>query len=173
MDNNLENLAAHIHRWTPFIQKDEPKIPINLCDYINELKTDFQKLYPNLTIEVTHDNPVWIELAKSYFFTLIRNLIDNANYWTSGKPNPLVKITILQDGQLTIVRISDNGRGIPVQERKWIFIPGWSAKPQGSGIGLKLAGEAANALGGQLVLVNGSEMENGATFELRIPEVKK
>jgi signal transduction histidine kinase len=173
MDKNLENLASHVHRWAPFLQRDEPKQTIDLCQYIEGLKSDFQKEYPNLKMEVVYTEPITTEIATSYLFTLVRNLVDNANYWTSSKPQPLVRITILEEAERAIVRISDNGKGIPEEERKCIFIPGWSSKPNGSGIGLKLAGEAANALGGELVLLNHSEIDNGATFELRIPEVRK
>lgn len=173
MDNNLENLASHIHIWTPFIQRDEPKQIIDLCQYIEEQKIEFQKLYSNLAIDIVYSEQITIEVPTSYLFTILRNLVDNASYWTAEKQRPLVRITILQEGSLTILRISDNGRGISAQERRLVFIPGWSSKPHGSGIGLKLAGEAAYALGGELVLLNQSEIETGATFELRITGVKR
>ena len=173
MDRDLEDLASQIHRWTPFLQRDEVKQTIDLCQYIEGLKLDFQKEYPNLRIDVVCTKRITTELAPTYLFTLVRNLVDNSSYWTASKPEPLVRITILEEEGMTILRISDNGRGISEEERKYIFIPGWSSKPNGSGIGLKLAGEAANALGGELVLLHQSEIDNGATFELRIPQVNK
>jgi signal transduction histidine kinase/anti-sigma regulatory factor (Ser/Thr protein kinase) len=173
MDNDLDDFAAQVHRWTPFIQREETRQTVELCQYTREVISNLQKQYPELKFEILCRNPITTELATSYFLSIVRNLVDNSNYWTASRPERLVRITIDDDAERAIVRVSDNGRGIPDEDWENIFIPGWSSKPQGSGIGLKLAGEAATALGGELVLLHHSEMDKGASFELRLPLVKK
>jgi signal transduction histidine kinase len=173
MDNNLDDLAAQVHRWTPFIQMEEAKQTLELCQYLRDLVSNLKNQYPEMKFEVVCRNPIRIELATAYFSSIIRNLVDNSNYWTASKPERLVRITIFDDAEKAILRVSDNGTGISDEIRNNIFIPGWSSKPNGSGIGLKLAGEAANAIGGVLVLLHDSEIDKGASFELRLPIVKK
>jgi len=146
---------------------------VELCEYFGELRLDLEKQYPNLKFEVICPKPVPAEIAKNYFWTIAKNLVDNSNYWTAKSQEPLVRFTIGENRNMAIVRISDNGSGIQAEDRRNIFIPGWSLKPDGSGIGLKLAGEAAYILGGQLVLLHNSEFDTGTTFELRLPLVKK
>ena len=50
------------------------------------------------------------------------------------------------------IRISDDGPGIPAELRASVFEPFVTSKPDGTGLGLTIAREAAQSLGGDLVL---------------------
>ncbi|MGH7575053.1 MAG: ATP-binding protein [Longimicrobiales bacterium] len=75
------------------------------------------------------------------------------------------------DGVEAVIRvhICDEGPGISPELREQIFRPFYTTKPYGSGIGLPLALQAAEAHRGRLYLERRSELERGAEFVLELP----
>jgi len=69
--------------------------------------------------------------------------------------------------QSAVVEIEDNGEGIPHADLQRIFIPFFTTKPQGHGIGLALAHRVITEHGGTLTASNRSE--GGAVFTVRLP----
>ena len=62
--------------------------------------------------------------------------------------------------------IEDNGLGIANSEN--LFVPFYTTKPTGSGVGLALAQQIARAHGGEIRLVNREDSE-GARATVRLP----
>lgn len=79
----------------------------------------------------------------------------------------VVSTTRRPDGRL-IVRVSDNGPGVPEAVRDRIFEPFFTTKPegQGTGLGLAVAYGIVRDAGGSLTLEPG---EGGATFQIELP----
>lgn len=95
------------------------------------------------------------------------NLVRNASEAASAADAPSVTVTCnLQDGELTIA-VADNGPGLNEQQRERIFVPFYTTKPDGSGIGLSLARQIAVAHRGRIE-VHANEPQ-GAVFSLILP----
>jgi signal transduction histidine kinase len=70
-------------------------------------------------------------------------------------------------GNAMIIRVADNGPGIPRELRRRVFEPGFSTKQTGWGIGLSLARRIVEENhGGMLVLAPAEASSPGATFEI-------
>lgn len=72
-------------------------------------------------------------------------------------------------GEVIRAHVSDEGSGIGPELRERIFKPFFTTKSHGSGLGLPLALQTAEAHGGRLYLERRSELEAGAEFVLEIP----
>lgn len=99
--------------------------------------------------------------------TILMNLISNALRY--GEPP--VCIVADADDDAVRVRVSDDGPGIPAQDRDRVFERFVALDPSrrrtdSSGLGLAIARDNARALGGDLLLV---PTEAGAAFELTLP----
>jgi len=68
-------------------------------------------------------------------------------------------------GGRPVIDVTDNGPGIPAEARDRIFIPFFTTKPDGSGIGLSLARQIMRLHGGTLTLH--SAPNQGTTFAFR------
>lgn len=66
-----------------------------------------------------------------------------------------------------IIDISDDGPGIPTQSREQVFIPFYTSKREGTGLGLPISKRIVEGLGGQISVVERDA--GGARFTLRIP----
>jgi signal transduction histidine kinase len=66
-----------------------------------------------------------------------------------------------------IIRVSDNGPGIPESIQKKIFQPFFTTKEEGTGLGLSIASRIIKDHNGQIDLE--SKRGDGATFIIRLP----
>jgi two-component system, NtrC family, nitrogen regulation sensor histidine kinase NtrY len=94
------------------------------------------------------------------------NLLRNAADAVVGVDRPRIDVTCeLREGQV-ILAVADNGAGVPEDRRDQIFVPFFTTKAGGSGIGLNLARHIALGHGGQLELRPNSP--RGAVFVLTL-----
>jgi len=105
-----------------------------------------------------------IKIDPQLIEQVLINLIKNAKEAIQQLDDGEVKVTINQaNGQLTI-DITDNGTGITEEAKQKIFMPFYSTKNRGSGIGLSLSKQIMQLHGGDIRLQ--SEIGKGSTFTL-------
>ena len=93
------------------------------------------------------------------------NLIKNALEAVRDQPHPLIDIqAFLTDSQRVSITIRDNGSGIEPEALEKIFIPFYTTKKTGSGIGLSLSRQILQQHNGNLVV--SSQVGQGTTFSL-------
>jgi signal transduction histidine kinase len=109
-------------------------------------------------------NPV-ISTDGDRLLQIVSNLLDNAFAWTPDGGR--IALRLASDNGTVAVSVSDSGPGIGPAERKRIFRPFWSRAGDGTGLGLPIARQLAQAMGGELAL--DSEVGRGSRFELRLP----
>jgi signal transduction histidine kinase len=91
---------------------------------------------------------------------LILNAIQNSN---DGKP--IVLHAEIEGGRLRL-SVSDSGRGVPESIREHLFEPFATGRPDGTGLGLAMVREVADAHGGRAFV---QHRNDGTTFTLEIP----
>lgn len=94
------------------------------------------------------------------------NLLRNAMEALAGRANPRIVLRAFRDAENRVaVLVSDNGPGIAPELRETVFVPFFTTKRDGSGIGLTLARQIAAVHGASL---DHSQTEGGgATFRLK------
>ncbi len=100
---------------------------------------------------------------------VVLNLVVNASQAVGNRTGGTVDITTADEGRTVVVRVRDNGPGVPVELAARIFEPFVTTKEdgEGTGLGLWLSKSIVEGLGGRLVLENPGEP--GACFALRLP----
>lgn len=96
---------------------------------------------------------------------VITNLLQNAFRWTPDEGT--VELVLRQGNGAVHVEIADTGPGIAPEEREEIFRPFHSTDTQGTGLGLPIARELAEALGGRIELE--SSVGQGSRFRFLLP----
>ncbi|WP_461089056.1 sensor histidine kinase [Spirosoma gilvum] len=95
---------------------------------------------------------------------VLLNLIKNAIESMDGMDNPHVQLEALSEGPHVVIRVTDNGPGIEPEALEQIFIPFYTTKKTGSGIGLSLSRQIMQLHGGKLSA--DSTPGQGSTFSL-------
>ena len=169
MRGDLERLDRVAHRFERIGR--EPKYePLDVAEIVERVARYFQARVPTLAnaivIDVTtapdlhavQGDPVLLEWAIE---VLTKNAIDAL----AGRGG---RVSLAADHgdepESVVIRVADDGPGIPSEIRSRVFEPGFSTKQSGWGIGLSLAKRIVEENhGGKLVLANA---EQGATFEI-------
>ena len=88
---------------------------------------------------ILKDTDLAVEADNSLLEQVLINLIVNAIEAVKDRPNPRIVLTgFLANNRKTVIKVADNGGGIPPELLDKIFIPFFSTKKSGSGIGLSL-----------------------------------
>jgi signal transduction histidine kinase len=117
-----------------------------------------------------------VEADPDQLYRILVNLMRNARQAIESDPNrpaerrgkgTIAVSAFVEDG-VSVVRLSDDGPGIPPRLAERLFEPFVSSKSsEGTGLGLTISRELAALHGGDLRLVDSGG--TGATFELRLP----
>jgi signal transduction histidine kinase len=99
------------------------------------------------------------------------NLLTNAVEAVSDALDPMISVHCNSDGECLTITIIDNGKGLP-SEAEEVFVPFYTTKPGGSGIGLSLVRQIAMAHRGT-VRAERNGRAPGATFRLVLPVIAK
>jgi signal transduction histidine kinase/ActR/RegA family two-component response regulator len=124
-----------------------------------------------IELAVTIGNGVDLIVADELRFKqVVLNLLSNAVKFTPDAGH--VAVTASMNDQYLVVAVSDDGPGIPVQDRERIFESfqqgGRGApKEEGTGLGLTLSRRIVELFGGRMWLQ--SELGSGSTFSFSIP----
>jgi len=108
-----------------------------------------------------------IQADDSQIIQVLINLVKNATEAMEGKPDPSLNLVVKRILNHVSIEISDNGSGIPEEVLEKIFVPFYSTKPTGSGIGLSLSRQIIRNHGGQISVQ--SKEDEGTTFKVALP----
>ncbi|MET9958341.1 sensor histidine kinase [Streptomyces sp. NPDC006326] len=99
--------------------------------------------------------------------TVLGNLLDNAVDAVTGVPGARIAVTVRPDEDGLLLRVTDNGPGLPEGAAADVFRRGWSGKGEGRGLGLALVRQVAHRHGGS---AEAAEVPGGgAQFTVRLP----
>jgi signal transduction histidine kinase len=141
---------------------------IEVCTLLKNLELlmedELQKNNIAFSISVVPEN-IEISLDEQLIEQVLINLLKNAIHAVEGRPSPTIEIKALYNkrGRVTI-HVTDNGIGILKEVIDKIFIPFFTTKPSGSGIGLSLSKQIIRLHNGSITAA--SEPEKGTTFTI-------
>jgi signal transduction histidine kinase len=111
----------------------------SLFEHISQLMLP-SLIQKNIDLEMILKDPLMVINADaSLVEQILINLILNAVEAVKGKPEPRIVLSAaLSDGNRSIIKVIDNGSGISDEVMDKIFIPFFSTRKNGNGIGLSL-----------------------------------
>jgi len=122
---------------------------------------------PRVRVAVTDGPDLTIDADPDQLEQLLINLVKNAAEAVAGSPGGVrLHWSLVEKPAPAIeIRVDDDGPGLPPTAN--LFVPFFTTKPGGSGIGLVLCRQIAEAHGGTLSLAN--RTEGGCRATLRLP----
>ena len=147
-----------------------PREPVELGDVLDAAVHGARKRHPGVSFELAgRVDEGTVDGWEGGLRLIVDNLLDNAAL--HGRPSGGSVAVGLEraDGQL-VVRVDDDGPGIPPGERERLLEPfarGVGARPDGTGLGLAIVAQQAALHGGELRLVDSSR--GGLGVEVRLP----
>lgn len=130
------------------------------------LGQNLKKAKVNCTFEI--DNPgLKAQLDSIQFTQVLFNLIINAIY--VSPPNTVIKVKIKSNSSGFIMKVIDQGPGIPPKLKSKVFEPFFTTKPigEGSGLGLSVVHGIVKSHHGEIITYD--NIPNGTVFRIKLP----
>ena len=147
---------------------------IELSPMIEEIFADLAPLAEDKGVALEHDGNATIIGSDTLIYRMLFNLTENAIRY--NRPNSRVQISVSEKDDNVLIRVKDNGFGIPEQYRESIFQPFFrvdksrSREHGGVGLGLALVWEIASLHGGTVKAEESTE--NGTVMLVSLPKKK-
>ena len=144
---------------------------IQLAPMIEEIFTDLAPLAEEDGISLEVEGDGVMTGSDALIYRLLFNLTENAVKY--NRPGGSVRISVTQEPEKLLIRVSDTGCGIPEEFQRSIFQPFFrvdksrSREYGGVGLGLSLVWEIANLHGGSVWVEKSSE--KGTTIAVDLP----
>ncbi|UCF93311.1 MAG: hypothetical protein JSW39_03885 [Desulfobacterales bacterium] len=176
IDENLDQIRSEvarsrqsIDRFLSFTRPAEPMIrevdPHRLLDDILEF-LEKELHFNNIRVIRDYASPLpQLRSDPSRLRQVFQNLILNA--MAAVQKDGEITLTTRSEADGISVTISDNGPGIPEENRAKIFEPLFTTKPGGTGLGLPICAGILEKLGGRISL--GTPSPRGASFVVELP----
>ncbi|WP_405604433.1 sensor histidine kinase [Polaribacter sp. Asnod1-A03] len=171
LSEGLKIIKRRSHHLTSFVDTYRKlaelplpqKVAFNFTEVIENTLLLFRQEFTSKNIKILFNNlnTISINADKQQIEQVIINLISNCLYAFVGIENPEIKIVILEENNRIQLTISDNGVGISDDIKENIFIPYFTTRKDGSGIGLTLSKSIIEAHNGNISF---NSKENNTNF---------
>lgn len=149
-DDIIARMLADTHRLEQvanrfgLIGSEPTKTTVDLREIVCGTVEYFQARMPfrgkGATISASCDNPVETRVNAELLGWVLENLIKNALEAVDPRTGRIAVSLEKNDlRDVAVIKVSDNGRGVPAAEQKKIFSPGHTSKKRGWGLGLTLS----------------------------------
>jgi nitrogen fixation/metabolism regulation signal transduction histidine kinase len=177
----VEALKGLVDEFAQFARLRGPRLlPLDLNRIVSEALRLYGGVLQQGSIQIAQrltDPLPPVRLDPEQMRQVIINLLDNA-IEALGGPNaptpphggaPTITVATRHDPRNAIVTlvVSDNGPGVPAEDRDKIFMPYYSTKGRGSGLGLAIVRRMLVEHGGSIEV--GVARPSGTTFTIELP----
>jgi signal transduction histidine kinase len=173
MQRDLERLEKVSLRFnqigsTPRTKRQD--VVVVLRDAVDYLRRRVRGLGRNIEIVERYEDVPLVDVNRELMEWVVENLVKNA---VEALPEEGGRIEVsakhlARDGVVEVL-VTDTGKGLTAAERRRVFLPGYSTKRKGWGLGLALARRIIEEYHKGRLVVKWSEPGKGTTFSITLP----
>ena len=168
IQSRSKGLSSFVEDYRSSMQIPAPQFKeLNVVTLFSTMKTLFAEEFnqKNIQLSTSVENNLVILADQKLIEQVLINLINNAIYFASKIKYPEIILGAEIKDQNTFITVTDNGQGINGEIIDQIFIPFFSTKEKGSGIGLSLSRQIMQTHKGTISVE--SKKDVGSTFTLK------
>ncbi len=160
-----EGMIRFVSRYRELLHVPEPSAEdVGVAGLLNNVVTLLQPSMKNISIKVKVVPESLIVFAdRQLIDQVLINLVKNAGDALTDTADPQISLAAKFSFGRVIINVTDNGPGIHEDDIDQVFIPFFTTKREGSGIGLSLSRQIMTAHKGDIALESGP---SGTTFSL-------
>ncbi len=140
------------------------KETLNVVEVVKHGLEIFHESYINY---YPQQEKVIAKVDKIQLTRVVTNLVKNAIQALAEVENPLIEVSVKQENNKVIIKVSDNGKGIEDSHKNQIFEPKFTTKSSGMGLGLAMVKTIIEAYNGTISFT--SKLDKGTTFTVILP----
>lgn len=163
--DNLSQIANEFSNFASMPQASNEKIILNeIVETIHDLFRKRDDMDINM-IEPIDD--LYVFADKNHLVRILNNLLKNAIQAIPDNKRGRIEIELNRNGNDAVIRISDNGTGIPDYMKDKVFTPNFTTKSSGTGLGLAISANMIESFNGKIYFE--TNLGKGTDFFVSIP----
>ncbi len=170
INRRSEGLLSFVEDYRKLTRIGKPSIqPVQTGKFVAQLLSLLKQEITarGITVKQTIDPESVIQIDPVLIEQALINILRNAMDALENIADPEITVEFKEDSGYHCLIIKDNGNGISPDELKEVFVPFFTTKKSGSGIGLSLARQILHAHGGTIQL--DSNVTHGTVCSLFLP----
>lgn len=145
-----------------------PKKNVERVELNNVLKSAMDIFDSNDITFHCNKEEIYLNLDKNQIIRVLNNLVKNSIQATESNTEPKVEIILEEKENEVEIRVKDNGKGIPEEDRDLIFEPKFTTKSSGMGLGLPMVRNIIETYNGSVSF--NSVIGLGTEFIIKLPK---
>lgn len=170
----IEQIDSLAHIASEFSNFAKMPIANNEQLHLNTLVSNAYELFreeENIQISLNMtDKECFVFADKTQIMRVLNNLLKNAVQAIPEEQPGIIKIKLEATSTTAIVTVKDNGIGIPEEQADDIFVPNFTTKSSGTGIGLAMSQKIVEMAKGKIYFE--SEIGLGTDFIVELPLIE-
>ena len=165
--DHLQNFVENYRKLAMLPSPKKEKVTLNklLENSLNFMDPLFKEARISVSNTISYNR--WLYVDKLQMEQVLINLLTNSIYALKNKTKKEIEISSEVKDKRVFITISDTGKGVEKEIEDKIFLPFFTTRKQGAGIGLTLSKNIIEAHGGYLVYQN---EENKTSFVICLVE---
>jgi nitrogen fixation/metabolism regulation signal transduction histidine kinase len=163
----IDGLTRIANEFSNFAKMPSPLLEkVELVDIIKNVISIFEQEAVVINFESSH-NIIELQADKDQLIRAINNLLQNSIQAFDSKKDGVIKISIEVEDDFCKISIKDNGKGIPADRQNKVFVPYFTTKSTGTGIGLSITKQIIENHNGKIYFE--SQENKGTIFFVELP----
>jgi signal transduction histidine kinase len=164
MIEQIDTLAHIANEFSNFAKMPKVNLEqVNLKEVVQSTVELFKSDQVEILVNFRIEEPI-VVADKNQCLRVFNNIIKNAVQSIPENRNGKIEINISAENEMILVSVKDNGCGISESMKEKIFVPNFTTKSTGTGLGLAMVKNIITAFGGEIWFE--SDENTGTTFYL-------
>jgi signal transduction histidine kinase len=166
---NLTQIADEFSSFGTLPKASNDTIVLNeVVEHIHDL---FRKR-EDMDIQMAEPmNDIHVFADKNQLVRILNNIVKNATQSIPEGTRGKIDIELSQNDLYAVIKVSDNGVGIPEAMKEKVFTPNFTTKSSGTGLGLAISANMIESMNGRLYFVSPNS-KDGTDFYIELPLVR-
>lgn len=165
--DGLAHIASEFSNFAKMPTAKNERFLVNkLVESVCELFEEEGKCKVALSIP---EKAIYVMADKNQLMRVLNNLVKNAIQAIPEGREGEISVSVIAENAKVIISVQDNGIGIPEDQRLQVFVPHFTTKTSGSGLGLAMSKQIVEAAEGRIWFE--TEIYRGTTFFVELPMI--
>lgn len=168
MTDQIDTLSHIAQEFSNFAKMPQSKNErLNLQDIVKSVITTFENDNQSISFFQNKTESAFINGDKSHVIRVLNNLITNAIQSIPTERSKKISLTLRFSDNYVVIKITDNGSGISPEISKRIFMPNFTTRSTGSGLGLAMVKSIVTQMSGNVAFR--TQVGKGSSFFVILP----
>lgn len=163
--DNLTQIANEFSNFATMPTANNEKVALNeIVEAVHDLFRKREDMDINMIEPI---DELYVFADKNHLVRILNNLLKNAIQAIPEQRRGKIEIELTRQNSNALIRISDNGTGIPDHMKDKVFTPNFTTKSSGTGLGLAICANMIESFNGKIFFETKPDI--GTDFFISIP----